>query len=155
MSEPWEYNAQVKRVIDGDTAELSISKTVTIDFGFKFKQQVSASFEMRLRFYGIDTPEISGVKKTSEEYARGQEAKQFVIEWLDRHCTKSADGNWLVHLKTHDGKRIDAHKGKYHGRWLAEIWTRAIKGEEPLSLNAALIEAGHDKLSLEVEEKEG
>jgi hypothetical protein len=146
-TDPWEYSAQITRVIDGDTVECHITKSKTIDFGFRFKQQVTGEFDMRLRLIGLDTPEISGVKHDSEEYAAGIEAKEFVITWLDKHCSKSADGHWQVLLKTHDGKRLDAHPGKYHGRWLAEVWTRAIGDEVPLSLNEALKAAGHDKLS--------
>lgn len=145
IPKPWEYNAQITRVIDGDTVEVTLSKTVTYDFGFKFRDEMTRSFSLRLRLYGIDTPEISGVKKTSQEYAEGKEAEAFATAWLDEHCEKTVDGNWLVFLQTHDGKHLDTKKGKYHGRWYAEVWTRAAAGEERQSLNQALIDAGHDK----------
>ena len=35
---------------------------------------------IRFRLLGIDTPEIHGVKKDSEEYRQGMRAKEFVEE---------------------------------------------------------------------------
>jgi micrococcal nuclease len=141
IEKPWEYNAQVTRVIDGDTVEVSISKTVTYDFGFNYRDEITRSFKMRLRLHGLDTPEVYGVKKGSPEYVAGKAASKFTADWLTEHCELSVDGFWLVHLKTHDTKHLDQARGKYHGRWVAEVWTR----DKQLSLNQALIDAGHDK----------
>lgn len=142
IKKPWEYDARVIRVIDGDTVELIISKTVAYDFGFNFSEEVTRSFKMRLRLHGIDTPEVYGVKRTSQEYADGKEASAFALAWFNKHCEKNEDGHWFVHIKTHDSRHLDSEKGKYHGRWVAEIWT---VNEPRLQLNRALIDAGHDK----------
>ena len=58
------YQATCIRVIDGDTVDLSI------DIGFNIHM------EHRFRLSGIDTPEIFGVSKESEEYQRGIASKQ-------------------------------------------------------------------------------
>ena len=138
------FSARVKRVVDGDTIEVLILDGVRLDFGFHFVIPVTPQFEMRLRLHGVNTPEISGVKKTSEEFVQGQEAKQFVINWLNRNCSKDINGHWIVHVKTYDGRRLDQNRGKYHGRWVGEVWS---KGSDPQSLTEALRRAGHDKLT--------
>lgn len=48
MFNPYYYNAKVLEVYDGDTV------TVDVDFGFSIRM------EMRIRLYGIDTPELRG-----------------------------------------------------------------------------------------------
>lgn len=71
MVSPWHYYAEVDRVIDGDTIDL------TIDTGFEgFRKE-------RIRLIDVDTAEIHGVKHDTEEYEKGMEHKQFVKEWLD------------------------------------------------------------------------
>jgi len=61
-----EYNAIVRRVVDGDTMD------VTLDLGFDI------SYNNRIRFYGINAPE----SRTSdlEEKVRGLAAKDRVKE---------------------------------------------------------------------------
>ncbi len=69
------YWAQVERVIDGDTLQLKV------DLGF------NVSVIETFRLLGVDTPEKYGVKKTSDEYARGVAASQFVTEQIpDDNC---------------------------------------------------------------------
>ena len=147
MEHEYEYSARVTRVIDGDTLVVHVTKSKTLDFGFHFKQEIRASFDMRVRLYGIDTPETRG-KKAKTEGEAGRAATKFVIDWLDRYCEKSVEGDWLVHIRTHDGKKIDAHPGKYHDRWIAEVWTRGVDAiPERRSLIEDLKAAGHDKLT--------
>lgn len=93
----YEYNAKVTRVIDGDTLEAEV------DLGFYMFARI------RFRLAGIDTPEIHGVKKDSEEYKRGQESKAEVERLLALVDNK-------VRLKTEK-------TGKY-GRWLAWVFPR-------------------------------
>lgn len=119
----WEYNAEVLRVIDGDTLDLAI------DLGFRTFSKV------RVRLYGIDTPETYGVPRESEEWQAGMAAKAFVLEWLDNH-----DGN-SVRIRSHDGGTPRA--GKY-GRWLVEVWPRK-RASDTESLNKALIVSGNAK----------
>jgi len=62
-NESYIYNAEVLRVVDGDTIH------VRIDHGFHIYSHQT------IRLMGIDTPELRG-----EERGRGLEAKKFVEE---------------------------------------------------------------------------
>jgi micrococcal nuclease len=106
----WTYRAQLDRVVDGDTIDLRV------DLGFKTYKQV------RVRLQDVDTAEIYGVHKESDEYQRGMEHKRFVQDYLDR------DGEWPLRLITEE------ETGKY-GRWLGDV--RPFDGE---SLTDRLIE---------------
>jgi micrococcal nuclease len=64
----YEYNAQLQRVIDGDTIE------VAIDLGFGTHRM-----EM-LRLAGINAPEMRGASKED-----GEKAKAFLEEFLPDH----------------------------------------------------------------------
>jgi len=89
------YRARVLRVVDGDTLKLDI------DLGLGSTRKIT------LRLFKVNTAEIFGVPKESEEYKRGMEAKVFVEE---RVLEK-----W-VWVRTHKDKT-----GKY-GRYLAEVF---------------------------------
>ena len=92
----YEYQAQLVRVVDGDTVD------VLIDVGFStFKKE-------RVRLYGIDTPESR--TRDLDEKKRGLAAKDRLIEIID-----SFGDHFLI--KT----QIDK-KGKY-GRILGEIFS--------------------------------
>ncbi len=91
----YEYNAIVLHVVDGDTLDLQI------DLG------LNVCVKERVRILGIDTPEVYGVKKESEEYVAGMLAKNYVIDLIE--------GKQVV-IRTHKDK-----KGKY-GRYLAEVY---------------------------------
>lgn len=110
----YRYHARVLRVVDGDTLDL------LTDLGFSIK------VEMRVRLHGVDTPEVYGVKKTSEEYKKGAAATKFVVDWLD------AIGNEIT-IQTHQDKQ-----GKY-GRYLVKV----INEETGECLNEALVTNGH------------
>ena len=121
----YEFDARVIRVVDGDTLDLRVDLGFTVDV------------EVRARLYGIDTPEVYGVKHSSGEYARGKEASAFAIDWL----VESLLGKGSVHdaqvlIVSHDGRKI--HTGKY-GRWLVEVY----RDGDAKSLNQALVDAGH------------
>lgn len=120
------YAAKVERVVDGDTLDLMV------DLGFKTFVRV------RVRLYGVDTPETFGVKKESEEYQRGQAAAQFVRQFVGIEPdpnTGLVPSSGEVIIRSHDGKPLG--QGKY-GRWLAEIYTKDAKW----SLNEALVKRG-------------
>jgi micrococcal nuclease len=94
--------------------------------------------KQRVRLFGLDTPETYGVKKESEEYAKGKAATAYVSEWLDQHAPDGllSEANWgPVLITSHDGK--DFGQGKY-GRWIVIV--HSMRGE---SLNRALLESGH------------
>jgi len=66
----YEYQCEVKRIVDGDTVD------VIIDLGF------SIHFSTRVRLYGIDTPESR--TRDKDEKVRGFLSKDYLKEWLDQ-----------------------------------------------------------------------
>ncbi len=93
----YEYWAEVRRVVDGDTVDVSVS------LGFDIYNHV------RLRLLGINAPETHSVKHDSPEYAAGMAATEYLQQRLKV-------GSW-IELKISSGRE----RGKY-GRWLAEIF---------------------------------
>lgn len=91
----WTYKAELDRVVDGDTYDL------TVDLGFGTYKSI------RVRARGIDTAEIYGVEKESDEYQLGMEQTRFVEDWF-------ADADEIVVRTEKDGK------GKY-GRYIADV----------------------------------
>ena len=108
------YRARVRRVVDGDTLDLSF------DLG------LDAYRRERVRLYGINAPEIYGVKKESEEYARGVQAKEFVAERLDGKMV------WVNTVKDETGK---------FGRYLAHVYFQDDSGAH-VSITKLLLEDG-------------
>ena len=102
----WQYRANIERVVDGDTLDLQI------DLGFGI---FLTGDEARVRLLDIDTAEIHGVAKDSDEYRAGTQHKSFVETWVEQ----SGDGDWPFLVET----RKDDERGKY-GRWLATIIRR-------------------------------
>lgn len=102
----WQYRADVERVVDGDTLDLRI------DLGFGV---ILTGDEARIRLRNIDTAEIFGASRDSEEYAAGQRHKEFVEEWV----TQAGADEWPIFIET----AKDDERGKY-GRWLALIKRR-------------------------------
>ena len=90
----YEYKAEIRRVVDGDTVD------VTIDCGFNIH------IKERVRLSGIDTPECR--TRDLEEKARGLAAKNRLIEILESFGDKFV-------IKTFIDK-----KGKF-GRLLGEL----------------------------------
>lgn len=111
------YHAKLERIVDGDTYDLQFY------LGF----HIMCSKRVRLK--NVDTPEIYGVKHSSDEYERGKAASDFVERWFAEHGP-------LVMVKTHGDET-----GAY-GRWLAEVFSEDGKH----SLEEALLEAGHAEL---------
>ncbi|NCO41795.1 MAG: nuclease [Armatimonadetes bacterium CG_4_10_14_3_um_filter_66_18] len=89
------YAATVKRVVDGDTADL------VVDLGFHTSQ------EMRVRLLGINAPETYGVPHDSDEYQAGKRAADYLRERVE--------GKEVV-LRTEKDRT-----GKY-GRYLATLY---------------------------------
>lgn len=118
----YEYRAKVKRVVDADTLDL------IVDLGFMVK------VDIRVRLFGIDAPEIHGVKKESEEYQRGQAAVMCVRDWLTHNEREE-----LI-VRSLDGNAIG--QGKY-GRWLVEVWAGVAGGTPGTCLNKHLVLEGH------------
>ena len=106
------YRCEVTRVVDGDTID------VDIDLGFNIK------YSERVRLLGINTPETR--TRDLEEKAKGLEAKDFVITWLE----DMADNCPFIETK------VDK-KGKF-GRILGRVLN-----DEGECLNDTLVELGH------------
>ena len=131
VEDKYERKAWLLRVVDGDTVDIQV------DLGFQQYHTV------RCRLYGVDTPEVYGVKKGSEEYLAGKEASAFTLEWLRENAehvqypTSPEDMGtyWEVTVRSYDG----APKFGYYNRWLVEIFPADGEG---VSLNQALLEAG-------------
>ena len=109
----YEYYAELRRVVDGDTVD------VTIDCGFKMH------IKERVRLKGINTPECR--TRDLEEKERGLRAKERLIEILDSW------GNRMI-IRTSIDK-----KGKF-GRLLGEL-INPFKEEE--TANKMLLKDGH------------
>jgi Kyanoviridae endonuclease len=108
----YHYKAKVDKIVDGDTID------VIIDLGFKI-----TTFQ-RIRFARINTPETYNVKKDSEEYMKGMEAKQYVEQ-------RMAANNFEISLET---EKVTEKYGRYIGTiWLAD---------STVSLNDELVQKG-------------
>tara|TARA_B110000503_G_C7057969_1_gene375318 strand:- start:350 stop:739 length:390 start_codon:yes stop_codon:yes gene_type:complete len=113
----YKYDAQVVRVIDGDTLDL------IVDLGFK------VMFNTRIRMIGIDTPE--------KNFPYGKVVKNYLTNLLEGSSVyvdvtkKDKYGRYLglVYLNKNDEKSvndmlIDIEMAKaYHGASRADIWT--------------------------------
>ena len=89
----YEYNCEVKRIVDGDTVD------VVIDLGFDIH------YSSRVRLYGIDTPESR--TRNKDEKVRGLMSKKYLTDALSKG---------QVVIKTYKDK-----KGKF-GRVLGEMY---------------------------------
>lgn len=103
------------RVVDGDTIDL------LVDLGFYTQRQI------RVRLAGVDTAEIYGVKKDSEEYDEGVAHMEFTREWFSEGVAEH-DGDWPFVVRT------EPPTGKY-GRWIATVERKA----DASVLNEALV----------------
>tara|TARA_B100000949_G_scaffold112641_1_gene99828 strand:- start:257 stop:631 length:375 start_codon:yes stop_codon:yes gene_type:complete len=107
----WRYEAQLIRVIDGDTVD------AMIDLGFSTHRNI------RIRFYGINTPESRTRDKAEKK--RGKAATARLVEILDAESGKFVIQSLGV--------------GKY-GRCLGVLFTESL-GET--SVQQTLINEGH------------
>jgi len=108
------YGAKIEKVIDGDTVDLSV------DLGFDVHHKI------RVRLYGVDTPESRTVNKAEKE--AGLKAKEFVKTWAETHST--------VLIET------VKDKNEKYGRVLAKIYANVDNSE---CLNERLISEGFAK----------
>lgn len=118
MKDEYVYEAKLKRVIDGDTLEL------IVDLGFGVLRVD------KFRLLGVNTPEVYGVKKTSEEYARGKIASAVTEQWFE-------DNGEDVIIRSYDAQKA-IKTGKY-GRWLIVVYPL---NSNP-SLNDILVSEGY------------
>ena len=112
----YEYKIKtIDHIVDGDTFDC------TLDLGF------SISHKIRVRMYGINTPESR--TRDLEEKARGLASKKRLIELLEEH-----EGDLILQTNK---------KGKY-GRYLGTLLVdeNGGDGEEYKNINRQLIEEG-------------
>jgi micrococcal nuclease len=113
----YEYNAKVKRIVDGDTVD------AYVDLGFK------THLEIRIRLKGIDTPESRTRDLIEKRYGLG--AKKRITDYLEGN-----ENNFV--LKS-------SGVGKY-GRCLGELFVPGPEledGVRMISINQRLINEGH------------
>lgn len=102
---PYAYRADISRFVDADTFDVVFD----LGFGIRFDEQV--------RLKDIDTAEIYGTAKDSDEYQRGMAHLQFVEDWFAAACDDAPV--WPVYAFTYQDRQ-----GKY-GRYLADFAPRA------------------------------
>jgi micrococcal nuclease len=104
------YRARIDNVVDGDTLDF------TIDLGFNITRDI------RVRLKDVDTNEIYGSKKGSDEYKAGIMQKDYVVSWIVAASTEH-DSHYPLVVQTYkDGT------GKY-GRYIADVQVRG--GDTP------------------------
>tara|TARA_B100000131_G_scaffold142322_2_gene138482 strand:+ start:2149 stop:2535 length:387 start_codon:yes stop_codon:yes gene_type:complete len=114
------YNAELERVVDGDTID------ITIDLGFNVKLH-----KQRCRLAGIDTPE-SRTKDLAEK-ALGKKASARLKELCGKKLKikslgKGKYGRILAIPYTGDGQDIckilieEGHAVEYHGGTKVKVW---------------------------------
>lgn len=101
------YTALVIKVVDGDTV-------VVVDLGFRIKS------EMRVRLYGIDTPEINSSVES---------------ERLAANTAKVKVQSMILGQEVY----IETFKVDKYGRYLAKIFLDSVDG---ITLNDVLVEHG-------------
>jgi micrococcal nuclease len=93
------YNAEVIKVVDGDTFKINIDLGFEVQIGPK-----------SVRLYGVNTPESR--TKNLEEKKMGLAAKEFTDQWIKKANNK-------VKIET----ILD--KNEKYGRILARVWNEA------------------------------
>jgi endonuclease YncB( thermonuclease family) len=127
LDDPYVYNAELVRVLDGDTASLRLWKTfkVEMDFGFHIKEEVNSlkSTVMNFRLLGINTPETRGVPMETKALGDAATAE-------------------LTRLLSLGVIRARTYKQEKFGRWLVDLWVITSDGES-IHVNESLVLSGH------------
>lgn len=128
---PYEYNATVTEVVDGDTI------VIDIDLGFDvmFTNQ-------KVRLLGIDTPESRTSDKVEKVF--GVASKDFVKKFVAGCKSK-------VIIRTHISEGTDDSGREKFGRLLGEIVnpdTKEVLNEQLISKNYAVRYMGENKLAV-------
>ena len=133
---PFEYNAVVNEVVDGDTL------VIDIDLGFDIKLT-----NQKVRLLGVDTPESRTSDKIEKVF--GNVSKDFVKSFV-----KECENNVII--KTHISDDTDGSGREKFGRLLGEIIdpkTRKVLNEELINKNYAVKYLGENKLNVADEHK--
>lgn len=84
----YNYKAHIKAVYDGDTV------TAVVDLGFLHYQ------EMKLRLYGIDTPELRGAEREEGLKVRDIVREMILDKEVEIHSYKDKQGKYGRYLAT-------------------------------------------------------
>ncbi|NNM22882.1 MAG: thermonuclease family protein [Flavobacteriaceae bacterium] len=84
----YNYKAHIKAVYDGDTV------TAVVDLGFLHYQ------EMKLRLYGIDTPELRGPEREQGLIVRDILREMILDKEVEIHSYKDKQGKYGRYLAT-------------------------------------------------------
>ena len=138
MSEidPWQYRAAPDPssihdtgVVDGDTFDF------VLDLGF------ATHHRERIRLLDIQTADIWGVPHDSDEYERGIEHRDFVVEWIEEAMNdEKVYGGWPLYVTSRKGEAIERESFR---RWLGHVHRRTEDGVESLA-DALIEEFGDD-----------
>jgi micrococcal nuclease len=128
---PYEYNATVTEVVDGDTI------VIDIDLGFDvmFTNQ-------KVRLLGVDTPESRTSDKVEKVF--GVASKDFVKKFV-AGCKSN------VIIRTHISEGTDDSGREKFGRLLGEIInpdTKEVLNDQLISKNYAVRYMGENKLAV-------
>ena len=119
MTSDYTYNGKLLRTIDGDTVEILLEKTFSldIDFGFfvKDKMELKKSAIVTFRLLGINAPESKGPSREV-----GKKSKDYLDSLL-------REKNIVV----------NSYKQDKYGRWLAELFVDGV------NINKLMLESGY------------
>lgn len=102
------YDAEIDHIVDGDTFD------VTIDLGFGILNT------MRVRLMDINTAEIYGTDKESDEYHEGMRHKNYVKAFVQRGRERYTGTGYPFVLYSDEYER-----GKY-GRTIGAIYAKGL-----------------------------
>lgn len=103
---PYLYEATVDHVIDGDSVWLRLTKSVTIDFGFKQIDTVTRETTQNFRLSGINAAELKSPTRAAGETAKAELERLLGL------------GDLVV---------VTTKTGKY-GRYLVDIYVTTAEG---------------------------
>jgi len=128
----YQYKAIIQKVVDGDTLEIAIDLGLSVWI-----------HDEKIRLYGIDTPEVFGVKKGTPEWELGMKASDFV-----KSIVKEKDEIIIQTLKDKQEKY-----GRYLGVVYVKIPAEILTGltdirsiQEYFCLNDVLVRKGLAKV---------
>jgi len=96
------YRARLVDVIDADTFDFEMN------LGFNLRDT------WRVRLETVDTHEIYGVEKNSEEYERGEEERIYAEYWFNQAHEKMEEPQWPL--------AVEANKRGKYGRVVGRVY---------------------------------
>lgn len=115
---PYLYDAEVVKFVDGDSIWLRLTKTITIDFGFKIIDTLVKETSQNFRLADINAAELRKPTRTAGEAAKAE---------LTRLMT------------TGEPIKVVTHKTGKYGRYLVDIFIG--EGPDYLHVNAEMLKS--------------